>query len=406
MPIRSVEDLRPEVTAQILGRLVRHYGADQLDACEDAVQEALLDAHKQWTDGTPDDPVAWLVTAARRRYVDLVRSEVRRRGREEHHARLAHPLADAVTTHTDDSVRLLELCCHPDLPRPMQVALTLRAVAGLTTEQIASAYQLPVATIAQRITRAKRRLQDLSTTLPQPRSPTERLDPVLTVLYVMFTEAHHTASGEPAHDVDLAAEAIRLTRMVHGTVGDDTEATGMLALLLLTEARQPARISPAGGLIPLDEQDRTRWDARKITEGVALVEAAAPGAKPGPYLLQACIAALHAQAPCTSETDWREILVLYRMLEQVTPNNPAVTLNRAVVEAMVFGPEVALRTVNDVADRMPRSAQLPAVTARLHELHGDTERAAEAYREALRRTRSTAERRLFTTRLRMLRTHG
>lgn len=397
---QRAQDLYAEARTQVLGRLVRRYGIERLDMCEDAVQEALLDAHEAWEKGDrPADPVAWLLVVARRRYVDHVRADIRRRGREANQALLTHPLAEAAAPSRDDSLLLFTLCCHPELPRPMQVALTLRAVAGLTTEQIARAYQVPTPTIAQRITRAKHRLSALGRTFGAAASDPGRLDAVRNVLYLMFTEAHQTTSGEPVHDVDLAAETIRLVRLLHAEAPGHPETAGLLALMLLTEARQPARTTADGALVPLDRQDRSRWDRELIAEGLALVGATVPGARPGPYLLQACIAALHAEAPSTADTDWREILALYRALGEVAPGNPAVTLNRAVAEAMVFGPEHALGTLDGLRAELPRNPQLFAVTARLLADTGRREEAADAYREAMKRTNSTAELRYFRARL-------
>ena len=393
------EGLWRELAPQTLARLVRTYGRDQFDLCEDAVQEALLDAHRQWSTDPPDDPRAWLVATARRRYVDRVRSDVRRRDREEREARLSAPLG-AGTSRSDDALLLLQLCCHPDLPRSQQVALTLRAVAGLTTAQIANAYQLPETTIAQRITRAKRRLTG---TFPRPGDVTERLAPVLDVLYVMSTEAHHTTSGAPARDADLAAEAVHLARLLRDAVPDSTEVAGLLALMLLTEARHPARVGPGGRLVPLDEQDRTRWDRAMVDEGLALLDEVTPGATPGPYLLQACIAGLHACAPDADSTDWGEITVLYALLEHVTEGrNPTITLNRIVAQAMVDGTDAALTALDELATTHPRLPRLDAVRAHLLERSGRTDEAAAAYRRAVAATVNVAEQRHLRERLRRL----
>ncbi|WP_029429542.1 RNA polymerase sigma factor [Blastococcus sp. URHD0036] len=391
------EGLWRELAPQTLARLVRTYGRDQFDLCEDAVQEALLDAHRQWATDPPADPQAWLVATARRRYVDLVRSDVRRRDREERTARLSAPL-DGAAAQSDDALLLLQLCCSPELPRSQQVALTLRAVAGLTTAQIAHAYQLPEATIGQRITRAKRRLTG---TFPRPDDVSERLAPVLDVLYVMFTEAHHTTSGAPARDADLAAEAIHLARLLRRAAPTNTEVAGLLALMLLTEARHPARVGPGGRLVPLDEQDRTRWDAALVAEGLAMLDVVTPGAVPGPYLLQACIAGLHASAPDTASTDWAEIHLLYTLLEALT-DNPTVTLNRIVAEAMLKGPDQALTALDRLVTDHPRLPRADAVRAHLLERSGRTAEAAEAYRGAIAATLNVAEQRHLQERLRRL----
>lgn len=390
-----------ELAPRTLARLLRTYGGSQFDLCEDAVQEALLEAYVRWPSAPPDDPQAWLTATARRRYVDRVRSERRRREREDRVALLEAPLRSE-GAHSDDTLLLLQLSCHPALSRSAQVALTLRAVAGLTTAQIANAYQLPEATIAQRITRAKRRLATLGA-LPQPADVDERLGPVLDVLSVMFTEAHHTTSGTPAHDADLAAEAIRLTRLLYAAAPGSREVAGLLALMLLTEARHPARVGPRGQLIPLDEQDRSRWDRPAVEEGLALLDAVVPGADPGPYLLQGCIAGVHAQAADTDATDWDEIHALYVVLEHTTGHrNPMVTLNRSVAHSMVHGPDEGLALLDELATAHPRLARVDAVRAHLLERVGRTDAAAAAYRRAIAATVNVAEQRHLRDRLRRL----
>ncbi|MET1073220.1 MAG: DUF6596 domain-containing protein [Umezawaea sp.] len=396
------EGLWRDLARQVLARLLRAYGSSRFDRCEDAVQEALLDAHRQWPTRFPDDPLGWLTVTARRRYADHARSDARRRQREERTAAL-HPPVEPEVVQSDDSLLVLQLCCHPDLPRSGQVALTLRAVAGLTTAQIATVYQVPETTIAQRITRAKRRVSRLSGPLPPPGHAAERVTAVLDVLYVMFTEAHHTTTGAPPRDADLATEAIHLARLLLRGVPDSTEITGLLALMLLTEARHPARVGPDGLLTPLDEQDRTLWTKDLIDEGVALVERAVPGARPGPYLIQACIAALHAQAPDTATTDWDEILALYRLLELVTGHaNPTITLNRIVAQAMISGHDVALAHIDALEADHPRLTRLDAVRAHLLEQAGRSEDAANAYRRAIATTVNLAEQHHLRHRLRRL----
>lgn len=407
------EDLLRDLAPQVLARLVRTHGAGQFDVCEDAVQDALLAAYRQWPADPPSDPLAWLVTTARRRYVDRVRADSRRRDREVREALLAEPLsttltgvepgADVGASPADDSLLLLQLCCHPALARPAQVALTLRAVAGLTTAQIANVHQLPEATVAQRITRAKRRLAELGGNLPRPRDAAERLSPVLDVLYVMLTESHHTTSGTPARDTDLAAEAIHLARLLRQALPADPEVAGLLALMLLTASRGPARQADDGALVPLDEQDRSRWDQALLREGIALVETTVPGAVPGPYLLQACIAALHAEAADTASTDWSEILALYGVLEVVTGRqNPTITLNRIVAEAQVHGDGPALDSLTDLERAHPGLPRLDAVRAHLLARAGRTAEAADAYRRAARATLNLAEQQYLNRRLRAL----
>ncbi|WP_244930636.1 sigma-70 family RNA polymerase sigma factor [Nocardioides sp. W7] len=402
-PDRPGEDGWRELALHALARLVRRYGAAQFDLCEDAVQEALIEAHRQWASTPPRDPAGWLVTTAQRRYVDLVRTERRRRDREVGQARLTHPVAQQRVSARDDSLLVLQLCCHPELSRSAQVALTLRAVSGLSTAQIANLYQVPETTLAQRITRAKRRLRDVGGRLPAPDGATDRLGPVLEVLYLMLTEAHHTTSGEPAQDTTLAAETLRLARLVHDLVPEDTEAAGLLALVLLTEARTPARLDDDGRLVPLDEQDRSRWDADLIADGLRVLDGAVVGTPPAPYLLQACIAALHCQAPSTEETDWREILALYRLLERVAHQaNPNVELNRIVAESMVHGTGRGLTLLDDLGRRHPDLPRWQAVRAHLLERQGDLGAAGDAYRLAVAATRSTAERQHLSQRLRRL----
>ncbi len=291
----------------------------------------------------------------------------------------------------------------PELPRSGQVALTLRAVAGLTTQQIANVYQVPERTVAQRITRAKRRISQLSRPLPPPDHAAERVSSVLDVLYMMFTEAHHTTAGATPRDADLAAEAIHLARLLRRSVPESTEVAGLLALMLLTEARHPARVGPDGRLQPLDEQDRALWDRELIKEGIALVERTAPGAEPSAYLLQACIAALHAEAPDTETTDWAEILTLYRLLELVTDQrNPTIALNRIVAQAMVDGPGLALARIDELAAAHPGLPRLDAVRAHLLERADRPAEAAAAYRRAIAATINLAEQQQLRHRLRRL----
>lgn len=394
--------LAPHALARLLGA----YGSDQLELCEDAVQEALLNATQQWPRNPPDDPVAWVVTVARRRYVDLVRSDQRRREREARDADLAAPAAIEAgpTARDDDSLMLLQLCCHPDLSRSAQVALTLRAVAGLSTRQIANLYDAPEATVAQRITRAKRRIDELGHRLPRPNDRADRLGPVLNVLYLILTEAHHTTSGELVHDHALAGEAIRLGRLLLVAAPESTEVAGLLALMLLTDARQPARLTATGELVPLDEQDRTRWKRRQVDEALALVEKTVPVATPGPYLLQACVAALHAQAPSAEATDWGEILALYRVLEFITEHaNPVIRLNRIVAQAMVDGEDAGLAELDALDADHPGTARTDAVRAYLLERLGQQAAAAHAFGRAAAATRSAAERRHLEQRQRRLR---
>jgi len=400
----ELEDLLRPLAPQVLGTLLRRFGTEQFDLCEDAVQEALLEAYEQWPAAAlPTSPQGWLVTTARRRMIDRIRSDARRRERESTQARLLHPLADLAPSERDDSLQVLMLCCHPALTRSAQVALTLRTVGGLTTAQIARAYLLPEATIAQRISRAKTKIKDSGARFPEPAGADadQRLDAVLTVLYLMFNEAHTASSGDNLYDVDLASEAIRLARQVHDQRPDHGEAAGLLALMLLTDARRAARLDDHGRMVPLDEQDRSRWDADKITEGVRLVQDTLPGRPPSPYLVQAAIAALHDQAGSTENTDWEEILALYVILEQLT-GNPIVSLNRTVAAAMVRGPEHGLQLLDQLDGLPADNHRVLAVRAHLLERIGDPS-AVEVYLDSSRRTSSIAERDYLRARARRLR---
>ena len=398
----EVEGLLRELAPQVLGVLVRRYG--QFDLCEDATQEALLAAAVQWpTDGVPERPRGWLVTVASRRMTDQVRGESARRRREEAVAaaspadELVAPGADAdLPAAADDTLTLLFLCCHPALSPPSQVALTLRAVGGLTTAQVARAFLVPEATMAQRISRAKQTIKAAGArfAMPPPTERAERLRVVLQVLYLIFNEGYTASSGPDLQRAHLTTEAIRLARELHRLLPGDGEVAGLLALLLLTDARRPARSRPDGSLVPLAEQDRSRWDAAAIAEGVALISSALARAPIGPYQLQAAIAAVHDEAARADDTDWRQILVLYELLAQVAPS-PVVTLNHAVALAMVRGPQAGLELLAtlDSDGRMAGTHRLEAVRAHLLELAGDTAAARERYRAAARRTTSLPEQR-------------
>jgi RNA polymerase sigma factor (sigma-70 family) len=394
------EELLRELAPQVLGALVRRYG--HFDTCEDAVQEALLAAAVQWPDqGVPQNPRAWLITVASRRVTDQVRSDQARRRRETTTAVLAERDA-AVVPDRDDTLTLLFLCCHPSLSPASQLALTLRAVGGLTTAQIANAFLVPEATMAQRISRAKQRIKATGIPFEMPPEPerADRLRVVLHVLYLVFNEGYAATSGPHLHRTELTAEAIRLTRMVHELLPDDGEVTGLLALMLLTDARRPARTRPDGSLVPLEEQDRSRWDQHTIHEGVALITDSLARAPIGPYQLQAAIAAVHDEAATAEDTDWRQILGLYDLLDSLAPN-PMVTLNRAVAVAMVRGPRAALELLDtlNADERMASHYRLAAVRAHLLEMAGDRDAALSGYRTAARRTTSIPERRYLESRV-------
>ncbi|MEU7292133.1 DUF6596 domain-containing protein [Streptomyces exfoliatus] len=407
----GVEDLLRTCAPQVLGALVRRYGA--FDVCEDAVQEALIAAAEQWPrQGVPDNPRGWLVTVAARRYVDLVRSEAARRRREDavalatpDSALLARAADDAPDTDRDDSLSLLFLCCHPDLSPPSRIALTLRAVGGLTTAQIAAAFLVPESTMAQRICRAKQTIRAASGTfaLPEGADRTARLADVRHVLYLIFNEGYTTSGGDALVAPELSTEAIRLARLLHRLLPEDAETAGLLALMLLTDARRPARTGPHGELVPLAEQDRGRWDAGLVAEGVELISRTLPRGQVGPYQLQAAIAAVHDEAESAESTDWPQILALYELLER-TGANPVITLNRAVAVAMVHGPGAGLALLDELAadKRTAGYHRLLATRAHLLELLGEKEAAAVAYREAARRTTSAPERRHLTERARRL----
>ena len=396
----AVEDLLRELAPQVLGALVRRYG--HFDVAEDAVQEALLVAAQQWpVDGIPQDPRPWLIRIGSRKMIDLLRNESARREREVTDAARA-PVADVEpVTGQDDSLVLLFLCCHPALTMPSQIALTLRAVGGLTTTEIARALLVPEATLGQRISRAKQTIRKSGIPFGMPPSgeQAERLAAVLQVVYLIFNEGYASTAGPVMTRIELSGEAIRLARMLRAALPDDGEVAGLLALLLLTDARRDARIGQGGMLIPMDEQDRALWDRAAIAEGVELVTTAMSSGPPGPYQLQAAIAAVHDEAPTAGETDWLQILALYTLLDQLT-DNPVVRLNRAVAVAKVHGPRAGLAAVDAVAadDRVATQHRVDAVRAHLLESAGDLEEALEHYRSAARAASNIPEQRYLKTR--------
>ena len=396
----GVEDLLRRLAPQVLGALMRRYG--RFDACEDAVQEALATAASEWPEhGLPESPRAWLITVASRRLVDELRSDDARRRREEGFAALEPVPGDASVDEEDDTLTLLTLCCHPALSAPSQIALTLRAVGGLTTAEIARAFMVPEATMAQRISRAKHRIRETGATfrMPSAQERDARMRAVFHVLYVIFDEGYTATSGPELQRADLTREAIRLTREVRRRLPGDGEVAGLLALMLLTDARRPARTRADGALVPLAEQDRSRWDRALIVEGVALVGETLPHGPVGPYQLQAAIAAVHDEAPSAEETDWPQIVALYELLERIAPN-PMVTLNHAVAVAMARGPAAGLELLAPLAsdDRLARHHRLAAVRAHLLEMLGDDAGALEGFRTAARLTTSLPERRYLEER--------
>ncbi len=391
-----VERLLRELAPQVLGALVRRYGS--FDACEDAVQEALLAAADQWpVEGIPEHPRGWLTTVASRRLLDEVRSDVARRRREEGAAAVAvadersqAPAVERLREH-DDTLTLLLLCCHPALSPSSQIALTLRAVGGLTTAEIASAFLVPEATMAQRISRAKATIRGRGFAPPAPEELAERMRVAEHVLYLVFNEGYTASSGPDLQRTELADEAIRLTRLLRRLAPGDDEVAGLLALMLLTDARRAARTGEGGALVPLAEQDRSLWDRAAIEEGVALVEEALASGPLGPYQLQAAIAAVHAEARNAEETDWPQVLALYGLLERIAPG-PTVALNRAVAVGMVDGPRAGLAALEAIAG-MDGHHRLEAVRAHLLEMAGDRTAARDAYRRAARLTTSLPEQR-------------
>ena len=387
----DITGLLRELTPRVLGMLVRRFGG--FDQCEDAVQEALLAAVRQWpVDGVPANPTGWLVAVASRRWTEVWRSEAARRRRETNAALLEPPAAPPASAR-DDTLTLLLLCCQPALTPVSQVALTLRAVGGLTTAEIARALLVPESTVGQRISRAKQRLKGARFTLPPPAELANRMVAVRHVLYLIFNEGYTASSGPALHRAQLSAEAIRLTRQLHAHRPDDGEVAGLLALMLLTDARRLARTDDGGALVPLAEQDRGRWDRAAIAEGIALVTRALATAEPGPFQLQAAIAAVHDEAATAAQTDWPQILVLYELLHRVAPG-PMVTLGRIVALSMVEGPRAGLRelaaaTVDPVLAGHHRSH---AVRAHLLDLIGDAAGARVEYELGARRTLSIPER--------------
>ena len=395
----AIEDLLRELAPQVLGTLVRRHS--QFDACEDAVQEALLAAAKQWaTDGVPDNPRSWLLTVASRRLIDAWRSESARQQREAAAAML-DLAGQGPAPDQDDTLTLLFLCCHPSLSVPSQLALTLRAVGGLTTAEIASAFMVPEATMAQRISRAKERIKasGMRFELPPEAERADRLRVVMQVLYLVFNEGYTTSSGPTLHRADLTTEAIRLARMLHQLMPQEGEVAGLLALMLLTDARRAARTDEDGWLVPLDDQRRELWNSAQVSEGIGLLTRTLGKAPVGPYQLQAAIAAVHDEARTADETDWPQILALYEVLEQVSPG-PVVTLNRAVAVARVHGPRAGLALVGtlDKDERMAHNHRLEAVRAHLLERAGDIDAARKSYQLAARMTASLPERRYLALR--------
>ena len=397
----GIEDLLREQAPQVLGVLVRRFG--DFGSAEDAAQEALIAAARHWpAEGVPANPRGWLIQTAVRKMTDQLRSERARRRREDA-AALAEPSAVDVTGR-DDTLILLFTCCHPALTPASAIALTLRAVGGLTTAEIAKAFLVPESTMAQRISRAKQRIKASGVPFGMPESEERagRLRSVLHVLYLIFNEGYASSMGADLNRAELSGEAIRLTRMMHATLPTDGEVTGLLALMLLTDARRPARTGASGELIPLAEQDRALWDRELIAEGMALITGALPGGVIGEYQVQAMIAAVHDEAASVGNTDWAQILTLYGLLERMT-GNPMVALNRAIAAAMVHGPAAGLKLLEPLDGPLAGHYRLDAVRAHLFEMAGDTQAAMAHYRAAAARTTSIPEQQYLTTQAARLR---
>ncbi len=393
----GIEGLLRELAPQALAAVVRRYG-DFANA-EDAVQEALIAATTAWPrDGAPDDPLAWLIRVASRRLVDQYRSDDARRRRED--LAVSWSVADPAdpAPDRDDSLILMFMCCHPSLTPASAIPLTLRAVGGLTTREIAGAFLVPEATMAQRISRAKAKVRasDEPYALPPPDAWDERLRSVLHVLYLLFNEGYASSSGPDLARTDLSGEAIRLARAVRAALPEDPEVAGLLALMVLTDARRPARTRADGELVPLAEQDRTLWDRALIGEGVALVTEALRRGRVGEYQVQAAINAVHDQAARYADTDWSEIASLYGLLERMT-GNPMVTLNRAVAAAMVDGPTAGLALLDGLDGQLGDHHRLHSTRAHLLERAGDTAGAIVEFRAAAARATNLREQHYLTT---------
>jgi RNA polymerase sigma factor (sigma-70 family) len=402
----EVEDLLRQLAPQVLGAIVRRYG--HFDIAEDATQEALIAAAMQWPgDGIPVNPRAWLITVGSRRLTDLLRTEQARQRREDAVTRWilpeqrVAPAADRPLSEPDDTLILLFMCCHPSLSPASQIALTLRAVGGLSTAEVARAFLVPEETMTRRISRAKQSIKDSGIPFRMPPGPerAERLGAVLHVLYLIFNEGYASTSGPSLHRGEIAAEAIRLTRLVHRLLPADSEVTGLLALMLLTDARRPARTGPDGELVPMAEQDRSIWNADYIVEGVALITAALPRGPVGPYQLQAAIAALHDEAPNAEATDWPQIVALFELLLQIS-DNPVVALSHAVAVAMARGARSGLDLLDSLEgdERLKQDHRLYAVRAHLLEMSGDRVAAQAAYLAAAGRASNLPQQRYLHSR--------
>ena len=407
-------DLLRRLAPQVLGAVARRFG--NFDLAEDATQEALLAAAVQWPrDGLPGNPRGWLIAVAARRLTDLLRAEQARRRRENTVAQWAMtetgppPAGECSPADRDDTLVLFFLCCHPSLPVASQIALTLRAVGGLSTAEIARALLTSAGAVTRRITRAKQSIRDsgLPFALPPPGQLPGRVGAVLRVLYLMFNEGYSATSGAELLRLELAEEAIRLGRALHEALPDDSEVTGLLALMLLVHARRRARTAPDGSLIPMAEQDRSLWDRGAIDEGIALITAALPRGPTGPYQLQAAIAAVHGDAASSDTTDWPQIAALYEVLLRLD-DNPVVALNHAVAVAMATGPRAGLALLSRLESdpRINADRRFHAVRAHLLERSGDRHAALGAYRQAARQATNLQQQRYLNRQIARLQDHS
>jgi RNA polymerase sigma factor (sigma-70 family) len=391
----DIEDLLRDAAPRVLAAVTRRFG--DFAAAEDATQEAMLAATQQWpAQGTPANPTGWLIQVASLRFVDRIRSESSRRDREAT-AAAREPRDPPATPEHDDTLALMFMACHPELSPASAIALTLRAVAGLTTAEIAAAFLVPEATMAQRISRAKRTIKEsgIAFGIPAGDDASARLRSVLHILYLIFNEGYLTTGGPKLARADISGEAIRLARITHRALPDDSEVAGLLALMLLTEARRAARTTAAGDLVPLDEQDRSLWDRELIAEGVELTRATSSKGLAGEYVIQAQIAALHDTAPRSQDTDWRRIASLYAVLEQIT-SNPMVSLNGAIAVAMFEGPQTGLALLQPLEQPLAGHHRLHAVRAHLLEMAGKHDEAFAEYKTAANQTTNLPERDYLT----------